>query len=435
MNASRKRGAAIAVGIGALALTVVVLAATGAIPNPFKFGDIDVVDSGSDAARALGETVESGPSPFDTVPAIESGSAAARALGEEVRADSRPAHDPFEMPIDIVESGTDKAREAGEMLPLDPIPDPFEEIDARARREAFAAASRFPRNPDGDDGEFRFDIRIEHRIESRDALADFAYHLNSADGSWLVQGENVRHLLPDAQIPGAQFEFLIRKGNGDVLVCGKLREIGAACTKYGQTLPYAFAWLSDATRLRAFLDSVRDTPQTLGPGPGRGTRGVRGRMNAEGSDRYLQVWVDPGTSPVATLVPWLGMGPGVLKDHRAQRNRQVRRVRFEGADLGGGDVTVDLLSMRAERVARSTAGFRIVTAFTAPALDEANALGASLSALQHEARRIQEALDACPDGAVGRDCRKHHRARMKQLNEDAKRRALEFGRNNGLPVD
>lgn len=432
----RKRGTMIAIGAGALALGVVVLAATGAIPNPFKFGDVDVVASGSDAARALGETFESAPSPFDTVPVIESGSAAARAAGEEIRVDGRPAHDPFEMPIDIVESGSDKARAAGEMLPLDPIPDPFDEIDARTRRDAaFAADSRFPRNPEGDSGEFRFDIRIHHRIDSRDALADFAYHLNSADGSWLVQGDNVRHVLPDAQIPGAQFDFLIRKGNGDMLACGQHRDLGPACTKLGIELPYAFAWLSDATRLRAFLDSVSGTPQTLGPGPGGDTRGVRGRMNAEGRDQHLQVWVDRGTSPVATQVPWLGMGAGVLKDHRAKRNRQVRRVRFEGADLDGGDVTVDLLSMRAERAARSTAGFRIVTAFTAPALDDANALGASLSALQHEARQIREALDACPDGAVGRDCRTHHRARMKRLNEDAKRRALEFGREKGLPVD
>ena len=166
MTASRlrRRGTTIAIGAGALALGAVVLAATGVIPNPFKFGDVDVVASGSDAARALGETFESAPSPFDTVPVIESGSEAARNMGEEIRVDGRPAPDPFEMPIDIVESGSDKARAAGEMLPLDPIPDPFENIDARARRDAaFAADSRFPRNPEGDSGEFRFDIRIHHR--------------------------------------------------------------------------------------------------------------------------------------------------------------------------------------------------------------------------------------------------------------------------------
>lgn len=439
MNASRlrRRGTRIAIGAGALALGAVVLAATGVIPHPFKFGAVEVVASGSEAARALGESFEPAPpSPFDTVPVIESGGDAARALGEEIRADGRPAQDPFEMPIDIVESGSDKARAAGEMLPLDPIPDPFEDIDARARRDAaFAADSRFPRNPEDDNGEFRFDWKIHHRIDSRDALADFAYHLNSADGSWLVQGEHIRHLLPDTQLPGAQFEFLIRKGNGDLLACGKHRDLGPACKKLGVELPYAFAWLADATRLRAFLDSVGSTPQTLGPGPGGATRGVRGRMNADGRDRHLQVWVDRGASPVATQVPWLGMGAGVLKDHRAKLNRQVRRVRFEAADLDGGDVTVDLLSMRPERAARSTAGFRIVTAFTASALEEANALGASLAALQSEARAIQADLDACPAGAAGRECRKTHRARMQRLNDDAKRRALDFGREHGLPVD
>lgn len=435
-RARRTRGARLAIGGGALVLGAAVLAATGVIPSPFKFGAIDVVDSGSEEARALGETIEATPSPFDTVPVVESGSDAARAMGEEIRADGRPSHDPFEMPIDIVESGTDKARAAGEMLPLDPAPDPFEAMDARARRDAaFAADSKFPRNPEGDVGEFRFDWRIHQRVDSRDALADIVYHVNSADGSWLVQGANIRHLLPDDQLPGAQFEFLLRKANGDLLACGKQRDLGPACMRLGTDLPAAFAWLADATRLRAFLDSVRTTPQTLGPGPRGRARGVRGRMNVEGTDRYLQVWVAPGASPIATQVPWLGMGAGVLKDDRARLNRPVKRVRFEGGDLDGSDVVVDLVAMQREQATRSTAGMRIVTAFSAPALDEANALGASLSAMQEEARQIQAALDACPDGASGRACRALHRDRMRQLNEDARRRALEFGARHGLPVD
>lgn len=431
-----KRGTAIVAGIGALVLGAVVLAATGVIPGPFKFGGMDVVESGSERARALGETIEPAqPSPFDTVPVVESGSEEARAMGEEIRPDGRPAPDPFEMPIDIVESGSDKAREAGEMLPLDPIPDPFDAIDARARRDAaYAADSRFPRNPDGDVGTFRFDWTIHHRIDTRDTLADVRYHLNSADGSWLVQGEDIRHLLPDGAIPGVQFEFLIRKGNGDALVCGKHRAFGPSCAKTGNELPHAFAWLSDATRLRAFLDSVRRTPQALGPGPGGGRPGVRGRMNADGSDRYLQVWVDRVPSPIATQVPWLGMGAGVLKDHRARVNRVVRRVRFEGADLGGGDVVIDLLRMSPGEASRSTVGYRLVTAFTASALEEANALGVSLAGLQDQAREIQAALDACPKGSAGRDCRKTQRARMKRLDEDARSQALDFGERHGLPV-
>ena len=437
-----KRGSTVFVGAGALVLGAVVLAATDVIPGPFKFGGMDVVESGSEQARALGETVETAPpSPFDTVPVVESGSDEARAMGEEIRADGRPAPDPFEMPIDIVESGSDKARAAGEMRPLDPIDDPFDAIDARARRDAaYAADSRFPRNPDGDVGTFRFDWTIHHRIDTRDALADFRYHLNSADGSWLVQGADIRHLLPDGAIPGVQFEFLIRKGNGDALICGKHRDLGPSCAKTGNELPYAFAWLSDATRLRAFLDSVRRTPQTLGPGPGGGRPGVRGRMNVEGSDRHLQVWVDRVPSTVATQVPWLGMGAGVLKDHRARVNRVVRRVRFEGADLDGGDVVVDLLRMSPGEASRSTVGYRLVTAFTMPAIEEANALGASLAGLQddafvNQAREIQAALDACPRGTPGRDCRKTHRARMKQLDEDAKRRAFEFAERHGLPTE
>ena len=40
-----KRGTAIAAGAGALVLGAVVLAATGVIPSPFKFGGMDVSDA------------------------------------------------------------------------------------------------------------------------------------------------------------------------------------------------------------------------------------------------------------------------------------------------------------------------------------------------------------------------------------------------------
>ena len=63
-----KRGTAIAAGAGALVLGAVVLAATGVIPSPFKFGGMDVVESGSDEARALGETIEAASEKFNLSP-------------------------------------------------------------------------------------------------------------------------------------------------------------------------------------------------------------------------------------------------------------------------------------------------------------------------------------------------------------------------------
>ena len=68
-------------------------------------------------------------------------------------------------------------------------------------------------------------------------------------------------------------------------------------------------------------------------------------------------------------------------------------------------------------------------------MSPANAIGASLAGLQAQAREIQAALDACPKGAAGSGCRKTHRTRMKQLNEEAKRKALGFGERHGLPTE
>jgi hypothetical protein len=110
-------------------------------------------------------------------------------------------------------------------------------------------------------------------------------------------------------------------------------------------------------------------------------------------------------------------------------------VRHESASLRGGPVQLDLISM-SQRVRRiDTTGYRVVTAFTGAALDEANAIGASQVDFIGQARRIEEALAACPRGRAGSECRDRYRREMKELNERFRDQALDFGRRHGLPVD
>ena len=102
----------VAVGV-AVVIAGGVLAASGVMPLPgLRPPPIEVVESGSDAARAAGEVTA--PTPVDpfapAIPIVESGSDAARDLVGEMYVPLPPMHDPFELPsIPVVESGTDEA--------------------------------------------------------------------------------------------------------------------------------------------------------------------------------------------------------------------------------------------------------------------------------------------------------------------------------------
>ena len=52
-----------------------------------------------------------------------------------------------------------------------------------------------------------------------------------------------------------------------------------------------------------------------------------------------------------------------------------------------------------------------------------------------EARAIQDALDACPRGQAGRDCRAALRERKKALEQARRDQVLDWARRHGLPVD
>ncbi|RVT52252.1 hypothetical protein [Rubrivivax albus] len=418
------------VAVGAAA-AVVTLSPGGWVPDPFgpPGGPMVSTDAPPPAPPP--------PDPFrpdePKIPVIESGSKAAAALGETII--GKPAVDG----PDVVESGTDKARElAGEMLPLDPIPDPFRDHDARlARERAFGADSRFPANPTTDRGVFRFDLVVTQRVETRDVLADFTYHLNSRDGSWVVEGEDVAHLLGGTTIAGAKLSFVLRKPGGDLLVCGShpaLTKSPRACMRLRAALAPTQLRALDARQLAALMDSVARVPQRLGDGPGGGAQGFRGRLREGERWQHLQVWVAPGDSGVRTQVPWLGMGSGVMKDARVQLNRIVRRLRVEGADLDGGDIVLDTLALQRGAHDVSTQNFDIVTAFTPEGIAEANALGRALTDLKAEAAEIDAALRACPDGSAGKACRQQARERMKRLNEHAKQQAQSYADRHGLPV-
>lgn len=410
------------------------LAATGRLPNPFDPPPPDVVDSGSEAAREAGEVTLPEPAsasdPFaPALPIVESGTPEARDLAGEV---IEEIPNPFELPpIEVVESGTDAAwiAHGEEITDLNEVK---QLAMLRAWAEAaFVADSAFPRNPESELGVHRFDLRLRQLIDSAEGLGEITYFVNSADNSMYFPHWGLGSWLPSHQFDQGEFHFLLRQADGDTLVCGKHVDIGPACLQLGEELGAGFAWLRNMSLHQQFLRSVPRTPQTLGEGPGGAVQGLRGR----GESGYLQFWVSRNAHPVATRMPWLGLGVGLMKDERVRANRLVRRMRAEGADSDGGDLVMDLIELDAARIEADTTPYRFVTAFTARGLEEAMALGQQGFDLKAQAIAIRQALDACPKGRPGRECRERERARMKALEDGFRDQALDFGRRHGLPVD
>jgi hypothetical protein len=369
---------------------------------------------------AVARPGEPPPAEDPPVAIVESGSPEAIALGE--RMEGLP--DPFELPpIPVVESGSPEARALGER---------FSNPEAQRRREeAWRRDSVFPPNPDTVPGRYRFDLRLRQRVDSADGLVDMTCFVNSRDASLLCPDWGLTGWTLGVTPAQGTLDFVLRQADGDVLACGQHRDLGAACLQLGEQLGPGFAWLRNSTLHGDFLESIASTPQTLREGPGGLVQGVRGRT----ADGFLQLWVDRRASPVATRMPWLGLGVGVMRDERARVLRTVRRARFEGADRDGGDVVLDLVELEPARIERDLAGYRVVTAFTAQGLDEAMPLAARLMAMQREGAGIRAELEACPSGRAGSDCRAHHRERLKALEQRARDMALGFGQRHGLPVE
>lgn len=428
----------VAVGV-AVVIAGGVLAAAGVMalpekPLPPKRPGIEVVDSGSDAARSAGEVLTPPPSddPFaPAIPIVESGSQAARDLVGERFEILPPMHNPFELPpIPVVESGTDEAwiAHGEEVINVAEL-----ERLAALRRQAeaaFTANSPFPPNPESELGVYRFDLRLRQLVDSSRGLDRITYFANTADGSLLFPNWSIEGLLPPGSFGEGELHFVIRQADGDVMACGQHPDFGDACVLLGENLGSGFAWLRDMTLLRQFLDSIPRVPQTLGEGPGGNVQGIRGK----GDDVFVQMWVSRRASTLATQVPFLGAGVGVIKDFRTRANRVVWRTRWEGGDLDGGDLVIDLIEMESARMERDTSLYRFITAFTAEGLAEAMAIGGQADDVMAQARAIEEALAACPAGRAGIDCRKFHRERMKALNEGMRDQALDFARRHGLPV-
>ncbi|MFN3581179.1 MAG: hypothetical protein ACK4VV_11995 [Pseudomonas sp.] len=301
----------------------------------------------------------------------------------------------------------------------------------------FEADSRFTANPpSGQSGQFAFDLRLQLHFESDRNAGPLTVFVNSRDGSMALDNPHVTlWALGMQDLPGVQIHHVIIR-DGEVMACGRHPELGEGCMPMGGDIVPGFSvWATHVAAERFFASVPRARGSDFGPAPAA----VR---NLSRLDGYVQegvkasFWFDPGRATIATQVPFLGPGVGIMKDQISRSNRVVRHAHFT---FPPGQHSLQYLSIQLDNLSRAQqridlSRYLLIKAFTAPALGEAHATGLDIVGLGRQIQGIaREMEETCVPGTSGNECRADYRRRIQALEAQIHQKATNFARDHGLP--
>ncbi len=325
---------------------------------------------------------------------------------------------------------------------------------APARAVGYEQDSRFPANPPLAHGtteaaarasQYGFDLRMDVEIDIGSGPKPARVFVNSRDGSmlldqptltlWafgagdLINRVSVHHLLID---------------DGQALACGEPRDARTAaqaeqlvasqrlCFGVGQLSPVINATNAEAAR-QIFFDSVLLSPPSPPPGMLPGAAQLEAVAGETPSGR-LTLWLEPGSSTIATRAPFLGPGVGVLKDPRVNRNRVVRHAWLHSPQHAGTQLPVDtFITLRTlQPVSRSVAlsGYKRVTAFATHRSYDPGRSHGGLEQMQVLSRQLRDGLQQVELMDRNGNCRG-----AQQLYSSLMVRLAEFQGRHGLAAD
>jgi hypothetical protein len=133
----------------------------------------------------------------------------------------------------------------------------------------------------------------------------------------------------------------------------------------GQLSPEINATISGRAQ-RMFFADVLPSPPAPPPGKLPGASQLEAVAGDTPSGR-LTLWLEPGSSTIATRAPFLGPGVGVLKDPRTNRNRVVRHAWLHSPEHAGTslplDTSITLRTLQPATRSLALSGYKRVTAF------------------------------------------------------------------------
>ncbi len=301
---------------------------------------------------------------------------------------------------------------------------------------AFNADSRFaPNPPSGQSGRFAFDLRLDVGFQSDRAAGPITVFVNSRDGSMALDNPHVTlWALGMQDIPGLQIHHAIIR-ESELMACGRHPEFGDGCLPMGGDIVPGFsAWAAQVEAERFFASASTARAADFPPAPAA----VRHLARLDG---YMQegvkasFWFDPGHATVATQMPFLGPGVGVMKDRISRSNRVVRHAHyvFPPAEHALRYLSIQLADLSRTQHRVDLSGYPLVTAFTAPALGQAQAVGIDILGLGAQVQAIARDMEeSCPHGSPGNECRAEYRQRIQALEAQIHQRASDFARQHGL---
>ncbi|MCP9927304.1 hypothetical protein KBY90_05405 [Cyanobium sp. CH-040] len=314
--------------------------------------------------------------------------------------------------------------------------------------------SRFPANPplahDSTEraaraSQFGFDLRMDVEIDIGSGPKPARVFVNSRDGSmlldqptltlWafgagdLINRVSVHHLLVD---------------DGQALACGEPRDARTAaqaerlfasqrlCFGVGQLSPVINATNAEAAR-QIFFDNLLPSPPSPPSGKLPGAAQLEAVVGETPSGR-LALWLEPGSSTIATRAPFLGPAVGVVKDPRVNRNRVVRHAWLHSPQNAGTLLPVDtFITLRVLQPATRTlalSGYQRVTAFTSGNPYSPGAQRGGLDQMQVLSRQLRDGLQQVELMDRNGNCRG-----AQELYSSLMARLAEFQGRHGLAAD
>lgn len=218
---------------------------------------------------------------------------------------------------------------------------------------AFRAKNGFPANPTINGANFTFDYKIKQHVITPVYTGEIVYYVNSHDGSIAFTADDNPVIAQYFRewLNKGEFHFGIRKGNGNLLICGVWKEAEGGSTRravyldksnnasylWADTYLEQMQWLGDAAALSSVGLANALTPaqvQVMEDPRVTGQRGTVFIPEGNGDQLIDFYFIDyPTIQPIS--IPFMGLGVGIFKDSRHYINQLTvysvyRDVYWEG---------------------------------------------------------------------------------------------------------
>lgn len=291
-------------------------------------------------------------------------------------------------------------------------------------------------NPIKPEGIFKFDHEIEQYANFNGVSGTMRYKVNSTDNSMYMHGVDILENPAFAKLKNSTYlrknklDFIIRNAQDDWLLYMTHRSEGKIVVTAPSGFSYSNVFTDTYLVLMEFLNSTKEnstysmTSNALEPYTGKIT-------DMDGRQKELTVWFAKEEARIATGVPFMGFGVGILKNPLEKKQQFLAIAELE-------DMVFKLLDLQTiEEWGINTGGYREITFdFHLPSGQERiNDLTTWFMAKQAEIASLREQMKECPGHQAGKACREEYRRQVKAIQEELEEKAKELGQKMLPPLE